>query len=333
MELPSAAVGRAMSELQERHATFEIESVQGERHVLVGRAPVSTLHGYTRELISYTRGAGTLSCVFDGYDPCHNEDAVTAEFSYDPTADLENTPHSVFCAHGAGFVVPWNEVDTYKHLDPQVSLAEGDEVILPARRTLARKYKLSDEELEAIMKRTFGPIKRRQYREPRVNAADTQKNHVPKKSLMPHRRMLIVDGYNIIYAHEELKRTAEYSLEKARELLMDMLSNYVAYTKTELTLVFDAYLVKKGAGSDFIHDGYRVIYTKENQTADAFIERMMHELGPDYSIRAVTGDSLVQLSALHAGVLRMTAREFFEELESVSAEITEFLFRLSEQKR
>ena len=142
-----------------------------------------------------------------------------------------------------------------------------------------------------------------------------------------------MDGYNIIYAHEELKRTAEYSLEKARELLMDMLSNYVAYTKTELTLVFDAYLVKKGAGSDFIHDGYRVIYTKENQTADAFIERMMHELGPDYSIRAVTGDSLVQLSALHAGVLRMTAREFFEELESVSAEITEFLFRLSEQKR
>ncbi len=333
MELPSACVGRAMSDLQERGASFEVESADSLRHVLIGRAPVSTLHGYTRELISYTHGEGSLSCIFDGYEPAHNEDEVVTQHAYDPSADTENTPHSVFCEKGAGFVVPWNEVDDYKHLDPNIDPSSTSPSPIPQTRTLARKYKLSDEELEAIMKRTFGPIKRRQYREKRVNAAEREKKHVPKRLLTPHRRMLIVDGYNVIYAHEELAKTADYSLEKARELLMDMLSNYVAFTKTELTLVFDAYLVKKGAGSDFLHNGYRVVYTKENQTADAFIERMMHELGPDYSIRVVTGDSLIQLSALHAGVLRMTAREFFEELENVSAEISEFLFRLSEEKR
>ena len=332
LELPRAFVGRAMSDLQERQATFTIESATDLHHVLVGRAPVSTLGGYTRELISYTRGEGTLSCIFDGYEPCHNEEEIVSRASYDPTADMENTPHSVFCDHGAGFVVPWNEVDRYKHLSPEIDLSSASPSPLPQTRTLARKYKLSDEELEAIMKRTFGPIKRRQYRERRVNAASGEKKHVPKKALTPHRRLLIVDGYNIIYAHEELKKAAEYSLEKARELLMDMLSNYVAFTKTELVLVFDAYLVKKGAGTELSHDGYRIVYTKENQTADAYIERMMHELGPDYSIRVVTGDSLVQLSAVHAGVLRMTAHEFFEELEAVSCEISEFLSRLAEKK-
>ena len=333
IELPSHHVGRAMADLQERNASFAPESANNTSYTLVGRAPVSTLHGYARELISYTRGEGHISCIFDGYEPAHNEEEIVEKSAYDPAADTENPPHSVFCEKGAGFVVPWNEVDSYKHLDPQIDPSSASPVPIPEARTLARKYKLSDEELEAIMKRTFGPIKRRQYREKRVNTAECEKKHVPKKVLKPHRRMLIIDRYNIIYAHDELSKTADYSLEKAREALMDMLSNYVAFTKTELTLVFDAYLVKKGAGSDFWHNGYRVVYTKENQTADAFMERMMHELGPDYSIRAVTGDSLVQLSALHAGVLRMTAREFFEELEGVSAEISDFLSRLAEQKR
>ena len=332
MELPSASVGRAMSDLSERNADFSIESAQGDRHVLIGRAPVSRLHGYARELISYTHGNGTLSSVFDGYEEAHNEEEITARFAYDPTSDLENPPHSVFCDHGAGFTVFWDKVEEYQHLHPEIKCSESG-VSLPQRQTLARKYKLSDEELEAIMKRTFGPIRRREYKEKRTVEAASAKKHIPKRALTPHRRMLIVDGYNVIYAHEELSSTAEYSLQKARELLMDMLSNFVAYTKTELTLVFDAYLVKGNAGSDFLHDGYRVVYTKENETADAFIERMMHELGPDYNIRAVTGDSLIQLSALHAGVLRMTAREFFEEIETVNAQISEFLSRLADQKK
>ena len=144
--------------------------------------------------------------------------------------------------------------------------------------------------------------------------------------------MVIVDGYNVIYAWDDLREIADFSLEKARDALMDILSNYVAFTKTDLTLVFDAYLVKDGTGSDFMHDGYRVVYTKEDQTADTFIEQMMHELGPDYSIRVVTGDRLLQFSAVHAGVLRMTAKEFLDEVTAVGNEITEFVRKLAEKQ-
>ena len=144
--------------------------------------------------------------------------------------------------------------------------------------------------------------------------------------------MLIVDGYNVIYAWDSLKEIADFSLEKARESLMDLLSNYVAFTKTELTLVFDAYLVKDGVGSDFLHDGYRVVFTKQDQTADTFIEQMMHELGPNYRIRVVTGDRLLQFSAVHSGILRMTTKEFESEIISVGNEITEFVRKLAERK-
>ena len=144
------------------------------------------------------------------------------------------------------------------------------------------------------------------------------------------RQMVIVDGYNVIWAWDSLRELAEFRLEKAREALMDLLSNYVAFTKTELTLVFDAYRVKDGVGSDFVHDGYRVVYTREDQTADAYIEQMMHELGPNYSIRMVSGDRLLQFSAVHSGILRVTAKEFEEEVRSVGNEITEFIRKLSE---
>ena len=144
--------------------------------------------------------------------------------------------------------------------------------------------------------------------------------------------MVIVDGYNLIYADEDLKSTSLFSIEKAREELMDLLSNYVAYTKTELVLVFDAYLVKKGEGSEFMHDGFKVVYTKANQTADAYIEKMMHELGPDYSIRMVTDDKLLQFSAVHSGISRVTSKEFLEELTRIGNEITDFVRKLAESK-
>jgi len=331
LTVPSESVGRAMSELQLRAASFEVENADEEFTVLCGKAPVSELHGYAREVAAYTRGQGSLSCRFDGYAPCHNEKEIVEKAAYDPTADLENTPHSVFCAHGSGFVVPWNEVELYKHLDADEALKPASESIIPRAATLSKRYDLSDEELEAIMLREFGPIKRRRYSEPHVNAAKQNKKP-SKKSLAPRRRLLLVDGYNLIYAWEVLKEIADYSLEKARESLMDILSNYVAFTKTELILVFDAYLVKDGMGSDFWHDGYRVVFTKENQTADAFIEGLMHEMGPDYSIHMVSGDRLLQFSAVHSGILRMTANEFVSELTAVGNEITEFLNRLQENK-
>ena len=333
LEIPSPSIGKAMSDLQARCAEFGIESSDEAMTVISGRAPVATLHDYTREVISYTRGEGRLSCVSDGYEPCHNADEIVALTGYDPEGDLENTPHSVFCEHGAGFVVNWQEVDSYKHLDVGVALSENNETVIPRVTTLARKYRISDEELEAIMLREFGPVKRRQYKEPKSISAEPQKKQHRPKAVKPLRNMVIIDGYNLIYSWEDLKKTADFSLEKARDELMDVLSSYVAYTKVELMLVFDAYLVKEGEGSEFTHDGYKVVYTKADQTADAYIEKVMHDLGPDYSIRMVTGDKLLQFSAVHSGILRMTAQEFVDELTRVGNEITAFIKKLTDTQQ
>lgn len=332
LEIPSSCVGRAMSDLQARFANFELESSDTARTAICGRAPVSTLFDYTKEVIAYTRGEGRLFCTSDGYEPCHNEEEIAASVGYDPEGDLENPPHSVFCAHGAGFTVHWSEVDRYKHLEVNVKEGAALGTILPKAATLTRKYNISDEELETMMLRLFGPIKRKQYSEPKVISSDKKEKPRKQKTVRQERHMVIVDGYNLIFADKNLKSTADYSLEKAREELMDLLSDYVAYTKTELVLVFDAYLVKGGEGSEFMHDGYRVIYTKADQTADAYIEKMMQELGPDYSIKTVTNDKLLQFSAVHSGISRMTAEEFLEELMRIGNEITEFVRKLSGSK-
>ena len=181
------------------------------------------------------------------------------------------------------------------------------------------------------MLREFGPIRRKRYSEPKTIGAAKEKH---KKKTQPSelKHMIIVDGYNIIFAWDSLRELADYSLEKAREELMDLLSNYVAFTKVDLILVFDAYLVPDGMGSDFMHDNYRVVFTKEKQTADAYIETMMHELGPNYNIKVVTGDRLVQFSAVHSGILRMTAKEFYEEVVTVGNEINDYVRKLAESR-
>ena len=335
LEIPASSVGRAMTDLQTRHAIFEVTDTDEELATIKGRGPVSTLHEYTREVIAYTRGRGRLFCTSDGYEPCHNTEEIVASVGYDPEGDLENTPHSVFCSHGAGVIIPWQEVDNHKHLENAVNLSAPEATvhgILPRASGLSKRYRLSDEELEAIMLREFGPIKRRRYTEPKTMAsAPAAKPHKPKPP-KPARRMVILDGYNLIYAWDALTEIAAYSLEKARDTLMDILSDYVAFTKTELLLVFDAYRVKDGIGSDFTHDGYRVVYTKQNQTADAYIEKVIHDLGPDYSIRVVTGDYLLQISAVTSGVSRMTTKEFISEITSVGHEITDFIRKLTESR-
>ena len=329
LEIPSSLVGRAMNDLQMRSAEFNIQENSEVFTTIVGRAPVSTLHDYVAEVISYTRGEGKLSCVSDGYDECHNEAEIIERFGYDPEADLRNPPHSVFCEGGAGYVVNWREVDAKKHIQLDISSNdEGIQTVIPKISTLSRKYSLSDEDLEALMLREFGPIRRKKYSEPKVIAAGKVKK--TKAAIVKQESMVIVDGYNLIYAWDTLKEIADYSLEKARETLMDILSNYVGYTKEKLTLVFDAYLVPEGIGSDFECDGYRVVFTKENQTADAYIEKIMHELGPNYKIRVVTGDRLVQFAAVHSGISRMTTKEFCDELITVGNEITEFVKKLAE---
>lgn len=330
LQIPTSMVGRAMNDLQMRYAEFAIEENTEAFTVICGRAPVATLHDYVAEVISYTRGEGKLTCVSDGYDECHNEGEIIEKFGYDPEGDLRNPPHSVFCEGGAGYVVNWREVDAKKHIQIDISNTEGVQTVIPKVTTLVRKYSLSDEDLEALMLREFGPIRRKKYSEPKVISAGKVKTN--KKVLVKQESMVIVDGYNLIYAWDTLKDIADYSLEKSRETLMDILANYVGYTKEKLTLVFDAYLVPEGTGSDFERDGYRVVFTKENQTADAFIEKMMHELGPNYKIRVVTGDRLVQFAAVHSGISRMTTKEFSDELITVGNEITEFVKKLAENQ-
>ena len=330
LEVPGINVGRAMSDLQARSAEFATESSDSEMTVIVGRGPVFTLHDYTKEVISYTRGKGTFSCTSDGYEPCHNEEDIVALAQYDPEADLQNTPHSVFCAGGAGFVVPWNKVDDYKHLDIQLS-EDSATPIIPKTSVISRKYNLSEEELESIMLRSFGPIRRKRYSEPKI--LSTGKKEKPKKKTsVSQRTMTIIDGYNVIYSWDSLKALADKNFEDARAELMDIVENYSAFTKMEVTLVFDAYLVKDGRGSDFSRRDFRVVFTKQDETADTYIEKMMCELGPNYNIRVVTGDKLLQYSAIHSGIMRMTAKEFESEVASVGNEIYEFAKKLSERR-
>ena len=332
LEIPSSSVGRAMSDLQARFAEFELDSTEGEFTIITGRAPVATVSDYTKEVVSYTRGDGRFFCVSDGYEPCHDQEKIVAEVGYDPEGDIENSPHSVFCAHGAGFTVHWSEVDSYKHLDVNINEDNLTGAIIPSASSLRRRYSISDEELESIMLRLFGPIKRRQYSELKITSFDKKDKANKTKNLRPKRNMVIIDGYNLIHSDEDLKKTSLFSLEKAREELMVLLSNYVSFTKHDLVLVFDAYRVKDGEGSEFMHDGYKVVYTKSDQTADAYIEKLMYELGPDYSIRMVTDDKLLQFSAVHSGISRMTANEFLDELKHIGNEITEFVKKLSESK-
>lgn len=329
LEVPSETVGRAMADLQTKSAEFEIESSDGVLTCICGRGPVAELHGYMREVIAFTKGMGRFSCSADGYELCHNTEEILEKTAYDPEADTENPPHSVFCSQGAGFVVPWQEVENHKHLD--VELTEDSVPIIPKVSTLVNQYSLSDEELEAIMLREFGPIRRKRYTEPKIIVAGKREKERKKKEIKPQKKMVIVDGYNVIFAWEHLKKIAQTNLEEARKNLIDLLENYTAYTKIRTVLVFDAYRVKDGKGSDFEKGDLRVVFTKQDQTADTFIEIMMNELGPNYAVRVVTADRLLQNSAVLSGILRMTPKEFENEITSVGNEITAFLQRLTQK--
>lgn len=334
LTLPAEFIGRGMADMQARAATVTLEEGDGEEAVLSGRVPVAGMRDYLREMLSYTRGRGRLWCTFDGYAPCQNQDEIVASIGYSPENDLENPPHSVFCAHGAGFTVPWNEVRDHMHLDSGILRAQTagsvpalDEPLLPSPKTIARSYDLDDDELEAIMLRTFGPVKRRQYAPPRVVVGPRK-----EKAAKPKADALIIDGYNVIFAWDFLKSMAEASLDGARDMLLSILDNYVAYTHAAVTVVFDAYNVERGQGHEEVRNGYTVVFTAEDETADTYIERLMHRLEPDHNLRVVTSDRLIQLSAVHAGVLRLSAREFEEEIVRISAEITAFIRKLEAER-
>ena len=322
LELPPEQLGRAIYDIRARHGTMDAPAQAGELSLLRGRAPVTELNDYAAEVAAYTGGRGRLFLELDGYDTCHNPEEVIAAAAYEPESDLDNTPDSVFCAHGAGFVVKWSDVKDYMHLE---SCLKKEIPYVPALSR--RNLHLEEKELEAIMLREFGPIKRPAYRTPGASfAGDADVNITPRK------RWFIIDGYNVIFAWEDLKALAQQDLGAAREKLMQLLCNFAAFTHYEAVLVFDGYKVPQNPGEKFDFHGLHVVYTKEHETGDMYIEKLLQEIGKNEQVRVVTSDNLIQLSAVRSGVLRVSAREFEEEVAAVSDQIGALLAKQAPAK-
>ena len=313
LTVPTPAVGRAITDIRAMGGEFESPESTGNVSILKGLVPASELGDYADVVASYTQGQGRLQIALHGYAPCHNPEAVIAAAAYDPEADLENTPDSVFCAHGAGFNVKWNEVKNYMHLESGLKEEKAPQLI-------TRNVRLDDKELEAIMEREFGPVKRPLYRAP-ANRPATEEVAIRT----PKRKAIIVDGYNIIFAWEDLAALAKEDLEAARKKLCDLLSNYAGFRKCYLVLVFDGWKVKGNPGEKTQYHNIQVVYTKEGETGDAYIESLVARIGGSYAVRVATSDALVQLSSFRTGVLRMSARELREELELADREMQPFL--------
>ncbi len=326
LEVPGECVGRAIADILARDGTYDEHEATPGTSVLQGRAPVSTIGDYAREVAAYTHGKGKLSCRVEGYFPCHNAEEIIAAVGYVPESDMDNSPHSVFCSHGAGVIVPWDEVPMNMHLERTLT-PEKEEPVAAPPKLIRQNLNLDEKELEAIMEREFGPIRRKVYGEGKRTVTVEPKLHRNRRSLY------IIDGYNVIFAWEELAAIAETDLEGARRELCDILANYRAFTKRDMILVFDAYNVKGTVERKLDYQGLHVVYTKENELGDTYIEKLVNEIGRDHSVRVVTSDGLIQLQAVRSGVLRLSAREFREEILAVDGEIREILAGLVVKKK
>ena len=323
LAVPTEQIGRAISDIRLKHGVFGAPETEGDFSVITGTAPVSLLGDYAAEVAAYTRGRGRLSLEAGGYDLCHNADAVIDAIGYDAERDTNNPADSVFCAHGAGTVIPWNQVRDYMHID--TGYGRETEPPPPAPRIFRRNLDLDDRALEEIMLREFGPIRRREYKAPVVNAAAD-----PADPFHAKKQTLIVDGYNVIFAWDELKTLARDDLDLARTRLMDVLSNYAGFTQRRLILVFDGYRVRGNPGEKGDYNNIHVVYTKEHETADAYIERIANDIGKNESVRVVTSDSLIRISALRSGVLRTSSKEFHAEVEQVAERIEQAIRDLNQ---
>ena len=330
MELPVECVGRAMTDIQQKNGTCNSPEQIGDRALLTGSAPVAAMRGYQSELASYTRGRGRLSCWPGRYEVCAQQQAVVEAMAYDPDADVENSADSVFCSHGAGVIVPWYEVEQHMHLEsglrPAARVEEPAPVVAaPVSASAYRGTLEEDKELQAIYERTYGAVKRREFiqRTPEVRTeSHRQVKHTPV-ALLPE--YLLVDGYNIIFAWDELKALAAESLEAARQSLADLLSNYQGYRKCGVILVFDAYKVKGNPGSVEKYKNIHIVYTKEAETADAFIEKATYDMRKQYRVRVATSDGMEQLIILGHGATRVPANIFLSEIRNTNLEITEIV--------
>lgn len=343
MELPEACVGRAMTDVEKMHGRFEAPYKQEEMMILVGSAPVSQMQGYQRELTSYTGGEGRLFCAVKGYERCLNEEEIVEKISYDPEADLENPTGSVFCAHGAGFVVNWDEVENYMHLPPawvpEKDEEETDEFLTDGIRNGrsgkkdAEEVWLGTEEIDEILAKTYHANKKSTFIPhkgiARRRVAGRTKQSIPavtktaKKKTEPGEEYLLVDGYNIIFAWKDLNELAKTNIDGARGKLLDTLCNYQGMKKCNLIVVFDAYRVKGHGTEIFDYHNIHVVYTKEAETADQYIEKFAHENAKKYKVTVATSDGLEQIIIRGAGCLLMSAGDLEKEVEEMERRLRE----------
>ena len=323
LEVPQGNVGRAMTDLQRMGAEMEPPETIGEFALLVGSAPVAQIRDYPAEVAAYTHGLGRLNCSFNGYAPCQNQDMIVEALGYEPEADLENTPDSVFCSRGAGHTVKWYDVFSEMHLPSVLEPEEEEEAEVLARRYCAMVA--TDKELMAIFERTYGPIKQDKVQAFRKPASSAPSKPYKAAAQKKGPEYLLVDGYNIIFAWDKLKKIAQENLDTARDMLINMLRNYQGFKQSPLILVFDAYKVKGNPGSIERYGDFAVVYTKEAETADMYIEKVTYELGKKHRVRVATSDGLEQIIILGHGALRVSARSFQMEVEEAEKQIRSFL--------
>ncbi len=322
IDIPAEHVGKVMTDLNLMGAEFTVNP-DGETTKINGKAPAAEIRSYQRQITAFTRGAGRISCQFGGYGPCRNADEVIASVGYSPENDVENTADSVFCSHGAGFLVKWNQVPEYMHLESVLKPEKATEKTKTVRQEVSFA---DDEELMRIFERTYGKIKTklpvRAMHTPKEHLSDRKQGRSTKKY---DKSYLLIDGYNMIFAWDSLKKIAEDSLESARQVLIDRLSVYNVFKDEEIILVFDAYKVKGNLGEVERENGITVVYTKESQTADAYIEKTAKELTQNYHVTVATSDALEQLIIFGSGALRMPARHLEEDLERVENSVRQLV--------
>ncbi len=323
IETPTEFVGKLMTDLLNRSGSLSPTETLDDRTILTGHAPVSELQDYNRFLLAATKGRGKLSMQLRGWEKCHNSEEIIADIGYQPERDTENPADSIFCSHGAGTVVKWNEVPSHKHLDAGIELDPKEEIAERVERYM--KTVATDAELMAIFERTYGPIKKRSVEPPKVRSAPKPMPIKRAPRDYSGKEYLLIDGYNIIFAWDELRRLSETSLDLAREELIKRICNYQGYRQTEMIIVFDAYRVKGNHGELERHAGVSVVYTKEAETADTYIEKVSHELAKNNRVRVATSDSQEQLIILGNGAIRLSASALHTELLTAEREIREFL--------
>lgn len=334
MEVPMEQIGRVMSDVGKMHGTFRQQPDDGEMSAIEGICPVASMAGYGTEFAAFTKGRGRMTLSFCGYEPCHNESEVVKNCKYDPDADVENTADSVFCAHGSGFVVPWNEVAKHVHVDTSIKKRQPVKASTAVPKEPSKKNsKMSEEkELQAIFERTFGPVKTRvETPAKKVIKAESGKTKTKEYKPVYEEEYLLVDGYNIIFAWDELKALAAENLEGARTKLMEIMCNYQGFCGCHLILVFDAYKVKGNPGSVEQFHNISVVYTKEAETADMYIEKTTKEIARKKRVRVATSDGMEQIIILGHGATRISARAFQEEVKRVNDRIAEVVERRTEK--